>query len=43
MTLFTGGVGAETQSAAAAKAFIDFLSGPEAAPHFKSKGFQTGL
>jgi len=43
MTLFTGGVGAETQSAAAAKAFIDFLSGPEAATHFKSKGFQTGL
>src|SRR4051794_7993053 len=43
MTLFTGGVGAETQSAAAAKALIDFLSGPEAAPHFKSKGFQTGL
>lgn len=43
MTLFTGAVGAETQSAAAAKAFIDFLSGPEAAPHFKSKGFQTGL
>lgn len=43
MTLFTGGVGAETQSAAAAKAFIDFLSGPEAAPHFKAKGFQTGL
>ena len=39
----TGAVGAETQSAAAAKAFIDFLSGPEAAPHFKSKGFQTGL
>ena len=43
MTLFTGGVGAETQSAAAAKALIDFLSGPEASPHFKSKGFQTGL
>lgn len=43
LTLFTGAVGAETQSAAAAKAFIDFLSGPEAAPHFKSKGFQTGL
>src|SRR3954462_11068958 len=40
MTLFTGGVGAQTQSAAAAKAFIGFLSGPEAAPHFKSKGFQ---
>jgi len=43
MTLFTGAVGAETQSADAAKALIDFLSGPEAAPHFKSKGFQTGL
>src|SRR6478736_2658134 len=43
MTLFTGGVGAGTQSAAAAKALIDFLSGPEAAPVFKSKGFQTGL
>lgn len=42
MTLFTGGVGADTQSAAAAKAFIDFLSGPEVAPLFKSKGFQTG-
>jgi molybdate transport system substrate-binding protein len=43
MSLFTGGVGAGTQSANAAKAFIDFLSGPEAAPHFKSKGFQTGV
>src|SRR3954462_3153590 len=43
MALLAGGVGAERQSAAAAKALIDFLSGPEAAPHFKSKGFQTGL
>src|SRR4051812_587495 len=43
LILFTGGVGAETQLADAAKAFIDFLSGPEAAPHFKSNGFQTGL
>jgi molybdate transport system substrate-binding protein len=42
LTLFTGGVGVETQSADAANAFIDFLSGPEAAPHFKSRGFQTG-
>jgi molybdate transport system substrate-binding protein len=40
LTLFTGGVGAGTASADAAKAFIVFLSGPEAAPHFKSKGFQ---
>jgi hypothetical protein len=43
MTLFPGGIGAEKQSAAVANAFIDFLSGPEAAPSFKSKEFQTGL
>jgi len=40
LTLFTGGVGAESASADAAKALIEFLSGPEAAPHFKSKGFE---
>ncbi len=40
LTLFTGGVGAESGSADAAKALIEFLSGPEAAPHFKSKGFE---
>jgi molybdate transport system substrate-binding protein len=40
LTLFTGGIGAETGSADAAKALIEFLSGPEAAPHFKSKGFE---
>jgi molybdate transport system substrate-binding protein len=40
LTLFTGGVGAESSSAGAAKALIEFLSGPEAAPHFKSKGFE---
>jgi molybdate transport system substrate-binding protein len=43
MTLFTGGVGAETASADAAKTLIDFLSGSEAAPHFKSRGFVPGL
>ena len=43
MTLFTGGVGAGTASADAAKALIEFLSGKDAAPHFKSKGFETGL
>jgi molybdate transport system substrate-binding protein len=43
MTLFTGGVGAGSGSADAAKALIEFLSGKEAAPHFKSKGFETGL
>ncbi len=40
LTLFTGGVGAESGSADAAKALIEFLSGPEAAPHFKTKGFE---
>lgn len=43
MSLFTGGVGAGTASADAAKALIEFLSGKDAAPHFKSKGFETGL
>jgi molybdate transport system substrate-binding protein len=41
LILFTCGVGAGTQSTDAARALIDFLSGPEAAPHFRSKGFQT--
>jgi molybdate transport system substrate-binding protein len=40
LTLFTGGVGAESGSADAARVLIEFLSGPEAAPHFKSKGFE---
>jgi molybdate transport system substrate-binding protein len=40
LTLFTGGIGAESGSADAAKALIEFLAGPEAAPHFKSKGFE---
>jgi molybdate transport system substrate-binding protein len=43
MTLFTGGVGAESASAEAAKSLIEFLSSSEAAPHFKTKGFETGL
>jgi molybdate transport system substrate-binding protein len=40
MTLFTGGVGAGSQSVPAVKALIDFLTGPEAAPKFKAKGFE---
>jgi molybdate transport system substrate-binding protein len=40
LTLFSGGVGAESGSADAAKALIEFLSGAEAALHFKSKGFE---
>jgi molybdate transport system substrate-binding protein len=42
MTLFTGGIGAESQSAEAAKALIEFLTGPEAAPNFRAKGFEKG-
>jgi molybdate transport system substrate-binding protein len=42
MTLFTGGIGAESQSVAAAKALIEFLTGPEAAANFKAKGFEAG-
>jgi molybdate transport system substrate-binding protein len=40
MSLFTGGVGAGTASADAAKALLEFLSGKDAAPHFQSKGFE---
>jgi molybdate transport system substrate-binding protein len=40
LTLFTGGVGAGSASADAAKALIGFLTSAEAAPHFKSKGFE---
>jgi molybdate transport system substrate-binding protein len=42
MTLFTGGVGAESASADAAKSLIGFLSGPEAVASFKAKGFEPG-
>lgn len=42
MTLFTGGIGAESQSVPAVKALIEFLTGPEAAPEFKAKGFVPG-
>ena len=42
MTLFTGGIGAESQSVDAAKALIEFLTGPDAAPSFKAKGFEPG-
>ena len=42
MTLFTGGIGAESQAVPAVKALIEFLTGPEAAPNFKAKGFEKG-
>jgi molybdate transport system substrate-binding protein len=41
-TLFTGGIGGESQSVPAVKALIEFLTGPEAAPSLKAKGFQPG-
>jgi molybdate transport system substrate-binding protein len=42
MTLFTGGIGAESQSVPAVKALIEFLTGPEAASSFKANGFEKG-
>jgi molybdate transport system substrate-binding protein len=42
MTLFTGGIGAESASVPAAKALIEFLTGPDAAASFKAKGFEKG-
>jgi molybdate transport system substrate-binding protein len=42
MTLFTGGIGAESASADAGKALVEFLTGPEALASFKAKGFEKG-
>jgi molybdate transport system substrate-binding protein len=42
LTQFSGGIGAESTSADASKALIDFLTGQEAGPHFKAKGFEPG-
>jgi molybdate transport system substrate-binding protein len=42
MTLFTGGIGAESRSVPAVKALIEFLTGPDAVPSFKAKGFVPG-
>lgn len=42
LTQFSGGIGADSASASASKALIDFLASQEAAPHFKAKGFQPG-
>jgi molybdate transport system substrate-binding protein len=41
-TVFTAAVGAQSKSPAAAKALIEFLTGPQAAPKFKAKGFEPG-
>src|ERR1700754_1221073 len=42
MTQFSGGIGADSSSASASKALIDFLVGQEAGPRFKAKGFEPG-
>jgi molybdate transport system substrate-binding protein len=42
ITLFTAAVGAGSGSPAAAKALIEFLTAPQAAPRFQAKGFQPG-
>jgi molybdate transport system substrate-binding protein len=41
-TVFAAAVGAESKSAAGAKALIEFLRGPQAVPTFKAKGFEPG-
>jgi len=42
VTEFSAGIGAGSKAAEAAKSFIQFLTGPIAAPVFKSKGLQPG-
>ncbi len=41
-TEFTAAIGAGSKQAEAAKALIQFLTGPNAVPVFKAKGFQPG-
>ncbi|HEY1430297.1 MAG TPA: substrate-binding domain-containing protein [Stellaceae bacterium] len=40
MTVFTAGIDAGSKSPEAAKALIEFLTGPEAGSRFKTKGFE---
>jgi len=42
MTVFTAGIGVASKSPEAAKALIKFLTGPEAASRFQTKGFEPG-
>jgi molybdate transport system substrate-binding protein len=42
VTEFTAGIGTGSKDASAAKSLIQFLTGPIAAPVFKSKGLQPG-
>jgi molybdate transport system substrate-binding protein len=41
-TVFTAGIGVASKSPEAARALIRFLTGPEAAPRLKTKGFEPG-
>jgi molybdate transport system substrate-binding protein len=41
-TVFTAGIDAPSKSPEAAKTLIKFLTGPEAASRFKTKGFEPG-
>jgi molybdate transport system substrate-binding protein len=40
LTVFAAGIGVDSQSADAARAFIQYLKGPAAAPTLKEKGFE---
>jgi hypothetical protein len=40
--MFTAAIGAQSGLPEAAKALIGFLTGPQAAPRFKAKGFEPG-
>ena len=42
-TVFAAAVGAMSKSPAAAKAFVEFLKAPQAAPTFKAKGFEPSM
>jgi molybdate transport system substrate-binding protein len=41
-TIFSAGIGAANKSPEAARALIRFLTGPQAAPRLKAKGFEPG-
>jgi molybdate transport system substrate-binding protein len=41
-TVFSAGIGAASKSPKAARALVRFLTGPEAAPRLKAKGFEPG-
>ena len=41
-TVFAAAIGAASKSPEAANSLIKFLTGPEAAPRLKAKGFEPG-